>query len=60
MIRLYLKEIFNEAIIVSEMLMSTLEKRMSEEAIPMPGYTHYQKAMPTNTRTWLGSFHDAL
>ena len=26
----------------------------------MPGYTHCQKAMPTDTNTWLGSFHDAI
>ena len=26
----------------------------------MPGYTHWQKAMPTTTTLWLGSFHDAL
>ena len=33
---------------------------MQEPSIPMPGYTHWQKAMPTTTTTWLGSFHDAL
>lgn len=26
----------------------------------MPGYTHWQKAMPTDTNTWLESFHDAI
>ncbi len=60
MIRLYLKDIFNEAVTLSEMLISSLEKRMSEVSIVMPGYTHWQKAMPTNTHTWFGSFHDAI
>merc|ERR1712178_102876 len=28
--------------------------------VPMPGYTHMQKAMPTTVGVWLGSFCDAL
>lgn len=28
--------------------------------LPMPGYTHMQKAMPTTISKWLGSFADAL
>ena len=27
---------------------------------PMPGYTHMQKAMPTNVPSWISSFADAL
>jgi argininosuccinate lyase len=60
MIRLYLIDIFDEAITVSESLIATFEKRMDEPLIPMPGYTHWQKAMPTTTTVWLGSFHDAI
>lgn len=30
------------------------------EDIPMPGYTHMQKAMPTTVGKWLGSYADAL
>jgi argininosuccinate lyase len=60
MIRLYLIDIFDEAIMLSEILISTLKQRMSGSSIPMPGYTHWQKAMPTTTTIWLGSFHDAI
>lgn len=28
--------------------------------IPMPGYTHMQKAMPSSTGLWLGSFAESL
>lgn len=28
--------------------------------IPMPGYTHMQKAMPTTVAKWLGSYGDSL
>ena len=28
--------------------------------LEMPGYTHTQKAMPSNVSMWLGSYHDAL
>jgi len=28
--------------------------------VPIPGYTHMQKAMPTTVAVWLGSFYDAL
>jgi argininosuccinate lyase len=53
-------DIFDEAITISEALIATLEQRMTKSAIPMPGYTHWQKAMPTTTTVWFGSFHDAI
>ncbi|UCF18626.1 MAG: argininosuccinate lyase [Gemmatimonadota bacterium] len=27
--------------------------------VPLPGYTHMRRAMPTTIGTWLGAFHDA-
>jgi len=30
------------------------------EMVPMPGYTHMQKAMPTTVGTWMGSFAESL
>jgi len=30
------------------------------EFIPMPGYTHMQKAMPTSIGTWYGAFAESL
>ncbi len=60
MIRLYLKDALEESVGKIEKLIETLKTKWQENPIPMPGYTHWQKAMPTTTTTWLGSFHDAL
>lgn len=30
------------------------------EMVPMPGYTHMQKAMPTSVGTWMGAFAEGL
>lgn len=30
------------------------------EMVPMPGYTHMQKAMPTSVGTWMGAFAESL
>lgn len=30
------------------------------EMVPMPGYTHMQKAMPTSVGTWMGSFAESI
>jgi argininosuccinate lyase len=30
------------------------------EMVPMPGYTHMQKAMPTSVGTWMGDFAESL
>lgn len=60
MIRLYLKEKLEESIKKVGNMIAVFEERVQEAPIPMPGYTHWQKAMPTDTYTWLGSFHDAL
>lgn len=60
MIRLYMKDIYEESLVKIGKLTKALKERMSEEEIMMPGYTHAQKAMPTSTHIWLGSFYDAL
>ena len=60
MIRLYQKDILLNAKKKIDTLIHTLEKRKEEDPLPMPGYTHTQKAMPTTTRKWLESFAHAL
>jgi argininosuccinate lyase len=55
-----MKDIYEESLVKIGKLTKALKERMSEEEIMMPGYTHAQKAMPTSTHTWLGSFYDAL
>mmetsp|Transcript_2877 Transcript_2877/g.6886 ORF Transcript_2877/g.6886 Transcript_2877/m.6886 type:complete len:414 (+) Transcript_2877:33-1274(+) len=57
MIRLYSLERVREVQELASSLAAAAEARMSElRDIPMPGYTHMQRAMPTTVGTWLGSF----
>jgi argininosuccinate lyase len=60
MLRLYMQE----QLTCIDMLVRTLEKSLRTRArsarIPMPGYTHMQKAMPTTVALWLSSYADAL
>jgi argininosuccinate lyase len=60
MMRLYLRDSVENAIQILEKLLWAFEQKMKNNSIVMPGYTHWQKAMPTDTNTWLGSFHDAI
>lgn len=60
MIRLYLRDSVKHAIQLLQKLEWVFEKKMKNNPIIMPGYTHWQKAMPTDTNTWLGSFYDAI
>lgn len=60
MIRLYLQDSKKDAIILIETLLQEFSKKIQLSPLPMPGYTHWQKAMPTDTSTWLASFSDAI
>ncbi|MBP9779203.1 argininosuccinate lyase [Candidatus Gracilibacteria bacterium] len=60
MIRLYLKDILEESLESIDTLISVFDHQIQKKSHIMPGYTHWQKAMPTDTKTWLGSFHDAF
>jgi len=57
MVRLYSLEQLRDVIRLCEELAivfdATAEKHNS---VPMPGYTHMQRAMPTTVGTWLGSY----
>jgi argininosuccinate lyase len=57
MMRLYLKDSLLSVSKSLQSLVASLQKA-SENAgnIPMPGYTHMQKAMPTTVREWLMSY----
>lgn len=61
MLRLYMKDKLAEIKIMSKELQTELFKQQKQHKdIPMPGYTHMQKAMPTSVYTWLGSYNNAL
>jgi argininosuccinate lyase len=59
--RLFMKDklmdIKSEALDLVKTLVETAKKY---EFVPMPGYTHMQKAMPTTVGSWYGSFAESL
>lgn len=59
--RLFMKEKLEHlnkvAVDLAEILLEAAKKY---EFVPMPGYTHMQKAMPTTLGTWYGSFVESL
>lgn len=59
--RLFMKEKLNNLKALCLNLADTLvETAKKYEFVPMPGYTHMQKAMPTTLGTWYGSFAESL
>lgn len=61
MLRLYLKDNLRQvAALLAEVVDAYIQAATKAGDIPMPGYTHGQKAMPTTVATWLGSFADAF
>jgi argininosuccinate lyase len=61
MMRYFLK---NKAVALREQILDVAEDFIAFaqhfEMVPMPGYTHMQKAMPTTVGTWAGSFAESL
>jgi len=61
MMRLYMKDQLELIESLMSMLAASLKKRSGEtESVPMPGYTHMQKAMPTTVGVWFDSFLAAI
>jgi len=57
MIRLYALDQIREVEKLAEQLAAVAEARAkSLDSIPMPGYTHMQRAMPTTVGRWLSAF----
>ncbi len=60
-LRLYSKEkIIDLALSVNQLIDTFLKYAKKNEFIPMPGYTHMQKAMPSSIGMWAGSFAEQL
>lgn len=60
-LRLYEKEELESINILLKELKEKLEILCKKYGgIPIPGYTHMQKAMPTNIKTWLNCFISAI
>jgi len=61
MLRLYKRSLLQEfAVLATSVAAKFAEQAALYRDVPMPGYTHMQKAMPTTVGTWLGAFADAL
>ncbi len=61
MMRLYLKDSLEQlSASVANTAATYLTAAEKYGDVPMPGYTHLQKAMPTWVSTWLGSFADGF
>jgi len=61
MMRLYMKAELTKLEKLIDSLIATLNKKSKQyKNIPMPGYTHTRKAMPTTVNAWLDSFAQAL
>ena len=60
-IRLYEKEALTEVRGLLDRYRSALLRRSeANTAIPMPGYTHMRRAMPTTVGTWLSAFAESV
>lgn len=60
-LRLYSKEkIIDLALLINQLTDVFVQFAQKYEFIPMPGYTHMQKAMPSSVGMWTGSFAEQL
>ena len=60
-LKLYIKDKVKEVNNASEGLIKTLMAAAKKyQGIPMPGYTHMQKAMPSSVSMWLESYAETL
>ncbi|MFA6171328.1 MAG: lyase family protein [Patescibacteria group bacterium] len=61
MVRLFMKDSLTEIAKLTERLAISFQAKIKEaKNIPMPGYTHMQKAMPTTVGVWLDSYLAAI
>ena len=60
-LRLYSKEkLLNMNVSINQLIDTFIMFAKKYEFIPMPGYTHMQKAMPSSVGMWAGSFAEQL
>jgi argininosuccinate lyase len=59
--RLYMKDCLDQlAVLCGQVAMACLEKAELHAALPMPGYTHLQRAVPSSVGLWMGAFAEAF
>lgn len=60
-LRLFAKEeLFDIFETATDLVLSFQKAALQYEFMPMPGYTHMQKAMPSSVGMWMGSFAESL
>ena len=60
-VRLYMRTEVSRLLAELLSCLDTLQARFSElKDIPMPGYTHYQPAMPSSVGMWLHSYYEGF
>lgn len=61
MLRLYMKDVLADSINQLKAVNQAFEQKAEEVyGIPMPGYTHLQKAMPSSVSVWLSGYGQAF
>ncbi|MBI2548759.1 argininosuccinate lyase [Candidatus Woesearchaeota archaeon] len=61
MVRLYMKEQLGEtATLVQQLCTALIHFAKKNKGVPMPGYTHMQRAMPSSVSLWTSAYVDAL
>ena len=59
--RLFMKDCLHQAIeLNAEIALSFLSLAELHATVPMPGYTHLQRAVPSSVGLWMGSFAEAF
>jgi argininosuccinate lyase len=59
--RLYTKkQLLNTNVLINQLIDTYMNFGKIYEFVPMPGYTHMQKAMPSSIGMWMGSFVESL
>ena len=58
--RLWLKEKLSTLLNQCKRIATTCLDRADRDALPMPGYTHLQRAVPSNTAMWFAGFAEAF
>jgi len=60
-LRLYEKDELNKIHVLIHNFMDSIDSSINKYGdVKIPGYTHMQKAMPTDVKTWLGSFNASM
>jgi len=59
--RLFLKDAISRLVgLQQDIALACLDRAEADSSLPMPGYTHLQRAVPSSVGMWLGGFAEAF